>query len=326
MRTPIAFDPDLGLDLDEDVLPSTRSIETPTFNADSIETAVVQSLDSALSTLKREFVDEFRSLLECCSYDTAIHKFSTELHSEVSEIISSGSTFEAFEFPYQVIEEKFGALKLPEGSKALEKESELPNIQPIIKSFVKTASGLLDEVVNEKVELTRIRNSAGNGAESAHGRVLRARFEVEAVEVQQRITKELLEARFQRLDIEKAEFHGRQAKELEDLGAPEPVSPDQTLADIRALLRRNSKPGIGAKTAELARLAIDVRAAVEFLNYRLLAAVEGVAPPARDMSFSCTEIDIPHDNDLVATVQARLIALRRQREDAEKEITELRTR
>jgi hypothetical protein len=89
-------------------------------------------------------------------------------------------------------------------------------------------------------------------------------------------------------------------------------------------MQRNRSPGIVEKTEALSDLAKQLEMTARLLSDKLLSASE-TPPQAQERSFSCTEINIPHDNDLLATVQARLKALRRKREEAEKESAHLST-
>jgi hypothetical protein len=296
----------------------------PAFNWDSFETVILQSLTSSLSSLKREFLDELRSLLDCCSYDVAIANFAQEIRTEVSEIISSAHSLQPFEFPPKDLSEPFGTLRLPEVSGVRESKSEPINLQPIRKMFVETSSGMLDELVNERAEMNCIRCCVQDSAEPDQESISYTRFNVEALDVQQRIAKELLDARFQRLASERAVVHGQQNSELDSISKPNGSSSEKLIAELRALVHRNRSPGIVAKTQALTDLAKELEMAARFLSEKLLSASE-TPPHAQERSLSCTEIDIPHDNDLLATVQARLKALRHRREEAEKEIAHLST-
>jgi hypothetical protein len=308
---------DIGLDLDGELSQPLHGRPTGSFNANGIEITILRSLDASLTALKREFLDELQSLLGCSNFQNTVDVFICQLQNDVSEIVSSANSFPEFIYSPKAINDQFQSLYLPD--RPIITPSDSVDIQPMSRTFCRTATALLQELANEKAAVNPIRDGFD---ECVASRMKHARCGIEALEVQQKIAKEFLDFRFQRLGAERTAFRDRQSADL-GFDPPEQLS-ETSLVALRALVKRKQSRNVATATSALRDLAHKLFMAVQAANCGLIASA-GAMTGNRDQSLSCSEIVLPQENDGLGSVQARLRTLRRQREEAERGLRELRS-
>jgi hypothetical protein len=306
MRSPALFDLDFGVGLDGAAPAPSQSCR---LNGHSFESLVMESLNTALATLKSEFLQELHSLLESWNYDEHLRPFLSQLHMDIRSLflpapVPSGVPIMQFD----------DELTLPPRSVVgfLTSDSLEIEVELVRQQFCESASTLLRQLAKGHEESATSNEISRKPLDRAQTRLNRKQFEIEAGEIQRTIEKEMLHSRLQRLRSERVVFHDR-LSEFSVLSEPPERFPEMALEDLRRLVAESHGRNLTRKSKAVSAAVQSTATEIQFLTHRLLLATD-VISQCREKPLASSSMGPPRQEGAVLfAVKAKLKALQYER-------------
>jgi methyl-accepting chemotaxis protein len=304
VRTPIVFDLDLGLDEGQGLVHPTTQ-----FNSVSFETRVLASLETSLSALKGQFLEELRLLLDSCTYEECVATFTTQLHSELREIIASFEINRAVEMPVLTIDHEFQKLTLPQRNLPLRNAGAVVDeMGNVAAQFAESTTAILERTMRAHTEMRQMKTPVVEIGPPGSRGLTESELAIDRAQVRQRIMKEQLDSRLARLTSERAAFHDRQA-ETED------IAPESTFIGIHSMNGRNSIQSLSKKVQELSRVVQDVSSAIQLTSGHIQMSAEVISCLRAPTFANTARQPPPREPNVLCEAKAKLQAIEHHRHE-----------